>query len=179
MSQAQAKAECSNWNSLITVYLNSEDLRLSIKEWSKIDSELDYLFSNNPIKQKSEMFKKNVAQTSDYPSFIPTKEIFSPQLVEFDKGHPNASRQKDPAGPNPVDLYPKNLPKKESFRQISTEISSKHAKNNSASSNFLSPDKRPPVHSKTLPQRLTCDNNHDLKWSVTTPFVYFNKSKSF
>ena len=169
MSQAQAKAECSNWNSLITVYLNSEDLRLSIKEWSKIDSELDYLFSNNPIKQKSEMFKKNVAQTSDYPSFIPTKEIFTP----------NASGQKDPARPNPVDLYPKNLPKKESFRQISTEIPSKHAENNSASSYVLSPDKRPPVHSKTLPLRLTCDNNHDLKWSVTTPFVYFNKSKSF
>ena len=163
LSLDQAKEECKDWK-LVKVYMNSEDLRSSIKEWSRIDNDLEYLFTNKQRSGKSEekTFERQ-ASVSDYPKAHQCREEVKRQRSATVVEAPNA--------------YPAEKPPKEDFRQPPPQPAPPNP-SESARKSMEVPRPQDLQRSSSM-KPLRCSRNHDLKWSVTTPFAYYKKSNSF
>lgn len=146
LSLEEAKIECTDWQ-LVNVCMNSDDLRTSIKEWARIESDLDYLFTERQRTVKTETKAPKTVSYDNYPQAHQKTESLS-------------------LGPKSNDEYPPAFQKKE---RLSTgpEKQDSPAKPN------------PPIARASTLKVLKCQKNHELKWSVTTSFAYYAKTKSF
>ena len=163
MTLDQAREECKDWN-LVKVYINSEDLQNSINKWLRIDTDLQYLFTSNPRSVKS---KESVPDPFDsiaasLKAIHFTEEAKHPRITANTDAPGNAyPTENDPkvvslqTPPHSIPPYPSAYP------IIFTEVP------------------RPQESLSSPLAILRCSRNHVLKWSVVTPFAYYQRNKSF
>lgn len=139
MGLEEAKTECLKWD-LISISLNSNEMKTMIEEWATVVSDIDYLFTNKTDIKSSQQKKFN----SEYPTFIPQKERVIERTNSGIVNQENTPR----ASVRPMPPVNPNLPQTPETK-ISRDVV------------------------------LRCKTNHELRWMITVPFIYYKKSKSF